>query len=73
MEPEMIAVESSNLQAIGYDPDNMELYVDFLNGSRYRYFDVPEDVFDEFQVADSKGKFLHQNIKLPGYEYERIW
>jgi len=73
MEPEMIAVESSNLQAIGYDPDTSELYVDFLSGSRYKYLDVPEDVFEAFQVADSKGKFLHQEIKLPGYEYERIW
>lgn len=70
--PEMIEVESSNLKAIGYDPDTQSLYVDFLNNSRYRYLDVPEALFNRFLSSDSKGKFLHREIKLAGYEYEHL-
>lgn len=70
--PEMIPVESSNLKAIGYNPEDQMLYVDFLNNTTYRYSGVPEDVFNAFLESDSKGQFLHRNIKMAGYEYERL-
>lgn len=72
MSVEMVPVESSNLQEIGYDPETSTLYVGFLNGSRYAYKDVPEEIFEEFKGADSMGRFLHRRIKLGGFEYERI-
>ena len=31
--------------------------------SIYQYFDVPEQVYDDMMMADSKGRFLHLNIK----------
>ena len=70
--PEMIPVESSNLKAIGYDPDNQELYVSFLNNTTYKYLNVPEEIFNAFLEAGSKGQFLHRNIKMAGFEYERL-
>ena len=45
-------VESSHLVDIDYDDDTKVLEIEFWNGSRYRYFDVPKSIFREF--ADEK-------------------
>ena len=69
---ERIAVQSSNVAEIGYDPDSMILEVLFHNDSLYHYFDVPEVLFRAFVRADSKGRFLHQQIKN-NYRYMRVY
>jgi hypothetical protein len=61
--PDMIYVDSSNIEAIGYDADSQELHVQFLSGGYYVYHDVPPDVFDEFNCAPSKGSYLNREIK----------
>ena len=62
--PEMHFVDSSNVEAIGYDPATQELHVRFLkSGETYVYYNVEESVFDEFMQADSKGQYLNLNIK----------
>ncbi len=66
------SVQSSNIDAIGYNRRRTTLYVRFLNGGLYGYFGVSKDVFDEFLAAESKGKFLHAHIKST-YEYEKIY
>ena len=67
--PEMHYVDSSNVEAIGYDPDARELYVHFIKSGSYVYVDVEEWVFNEFLQAESKGQYLNQNIKGV-YNYE---
>jgi len=61
--PEMVFVDSSNVEAIGYDDNAQELHVQFLNGSRYVYHSVPREVFDAFLNAPSKGSYLNREIK----------
>ena len=68
--PEMTFVDSSNVEAIGYDSDNLELHVQFINSGLYVYYNVDEWIFDEFMQADSKGRYLNENIK-GRYEYEK--
>jgi hypothetical protein len=46
------SVESSHLADIEYDDDTEQLEIEFWNGHRYRYFDVPKSTFREF--ADEK-------------------
>jgi len=66
--PEMIFVDSSNIEAVGYDADAQELHVRFLkSGQTYVYYAVEEWVFQEFLQADSKGSFLSTRIK-PHYQ-----
>ena len=67
--PEMHYVDSSNVEAIGYDPEARELHVHFIQSGNYVYLDVEEWVFDEFLQAESKGQYLNQNIKGV-YSYE---
>lgn len=60
---EMIPVVSSNIAAIGYSDTCSVLQVNFLNGTRYRYFDIPAQVFSNFLAAPSKGRYLNNVIK----------
>lgn len=72
MMPEMQTVDSTNIEAIGYDPDSRELHVRFVqSGDTYAYYNVDKWVFNEFIAADSKGQYLNANIKGV-YDYARL-
>lgn len=71
MAMEWEAVSSSNVAEIGYDKDTNTLGVRFKNNSEYHYPNVPIAVFTEFQQADSKGRFMNDNIKYT-YSYRKI-
>lgn len=56
-------VESSMINSIGYDMDAAILEIEFKNGAIWDYPDFPEYLWYEFEAAESKGQFFHQNIK----------
>lgn len=58
-----IAISSSNIASIGYDVDSQTLEVEFLNGSVYQYFDVPQHIYDNLMSAGSQGQYLAQSVK----------
>lgn len=60
---ERTPVSSSDIASIGYDEDNQILEVEFNSGSVYQYSGVPSSEYDGIMNADSKGKYLHANIK----------
>jgi hypothetical protein len=64
MEP----VESSNLSAIGYDPERSILAVAFKSGAIFHYATIDQALFFEFYNSLSKGSFYADNIKgkMPG-------
>lgn len=63
--------ESSNIYQIGYESSTSTLEVEFKNRRVYQYFDVPEQIWKQFKMAESKGQFLHYNIK-GNYRYSRV-
>lgn len=66
------AVTSTNLASVGYKKREKTLEIRFKsNGSVYQYKDVPEDVYNNLMSAESKGQFLHNNIRGV-YQYERL-
>lgn len=67
----MIPVSSSNVSEIGYNKEDQEVYVRFLNGSLYVYKGVPQPEFDGLLNALSVGSYLHRNYKNV-YPYERV-
>ena len=70
--PEMIFVDSSNIEAIGYDTVSLELHVRFLkSGETYVYYAVEEWRHQEIMQADSKGVYLNVNIK-PNYQCAKL-
>ncbi len=52
-----VPVSSSNLASVGYEPETTTLEVEFLNGSIYQHFNVPEYVFEGLINAPSKGSY----------------
>lgn len=67
-----VNVSSSNIKSIGYDEKRNILEIAFHNRSIYRYYDVPEYLYEGLMTADSHGKFLHARIKSGGFAYEKI-
>lgn len=65
------SVTSSNIASIGYDKGSETLEIEFLNGSLYQYFDIPEHVYDELMASDSHGQYLARNIK-GNYRYSKV-
>ena len=43
----MTPVQSSNIAALGHDPINLTLTVEFKNGGRYMYQHVPTNLFED--------------------------
>jgi uncharacterized protein len=64
------SVISSNVASVGYDPQTLTLEVEFLSGSVYQYFDVPESEHANLVGADTVGGYLNSNIK-GRYRYAR--
>jgi len=62
-------VDSSNIDRIGYQ--DRKLIVEYKSGLMYAYNDVPEHVWNEFKLAESKGRFMNSEIKNK-YLFERL-
>ena len=58
-----LPVRSSNIRAIGFDPETRTLEVEFHNGGVYQYSGVPESIYQGLVRAASKGSYLHNHIK----------
>lgn len=58
----LVTVESSMIQAVGYDAKAQELEVVFNSGKTYRYTGVPRTVYEELLEADSKGQFMRAYV-----------
>ena len=69
-------VDSSNLEAVGYDVAMGNLWVRFKGGSKYVYRHVEPETFQAFLSAPSKGKFLFDTIRANGtdskYAYHKV-
>ena len=64
-----LLVRSSNILSVGYDVSARVLEVEFQSGNVYRYFDVPESLYQDFMTSGSKGEFFHDNI-LKEFDYQ---
>jgi KTSC domain-containing protein len=67
-------VASSQIQAIGHDPETNTLAIEFKSGGLYHYGNVDADLYREFSTAQSIGSFFHNRIKPKAdlYPYLRI-
>ena len=57
----MVRVKSSMINSISLSGE--VLFVQFRNGSVYRYEGVPKSVYDSLLQASSKGKYFLRNIR----------
>ena len=61
-------IKSSNVKNTEYDLDSKKLLVEFNNGIKYEYEDVPHKIYTQFRMAESQGKFFSTNI-AKSYKY----
>lgn len=66
MPPDMRAVYSDSIAAIGHDPQTNELFVQWKGDKKSRtsvYSDVPAELARQVSNAPSVGQALHQLVK----------
>ena len=63
-------VKSSNVKKTEYDLETKKLLVEFNNGIKYEYDDVPHKIYTQFRMAESQGKFFSSNI-AKSYKYTK--
>jgi len=54
---------STVIDLFNYDHRSATLRIVFRSGNVYAYKGVPEEVYNEFKKAPSKGKYFNQAIK----------
>lgn len=64
-------IESTNLVKTEYDTDTNKLVVEFKNGSRYEYDEVPHKIYTQLRMSESQGKFFNTSISKT-YKYKKI-
>lgn len=62
---------STVIQKISHDAHTNTLFVTFVDGDLYAYFDVPARVFDAFRRAFSKGRFFAAEVRNR-FRYRRM-
>ena len=60
---ERTRVSSSNIRSIGYGAQDEVLEVEFVSGGIYQYFGVPQQLYERFMAAPSKGQFFSAYIR----------
>ena len=60
---DMIPVNSSAIDAVGYDASTMRMKIRFKEGHSYDFCGVPKHVFDGLMRAASKGNFYNDHIR----------
>lgn len=61
---------SSNV--VGFGTVGNDLVVDFIGGDRYRYFDVPYDIYVQMLSEQSKGSFVSRVLAKGPYRSEKV-
>jgi hypothetical protein len=64
-------LESKMFLSTTYDAEGSILYLRFQSGDVYRYFEFPENQYQDFLNAESHGKYFLANIR-DQFKYERL-
>jgi hypothetical protein len=65
------SLESSTIYKMSYDEERYILEIQFQSREIYKYFHVPQFVWEKFKSADSFGQFFNRHIKN-NYPFERL-
>lgn len=63
-------IESSNIRKTEYDTETKKLLIEFNNGTIYEYDEVPHQLYTQFRMSESQGKFFHSKISK-SYKYKK--
>lgn len=64
-------IKSSNIKKTEYDTETKKMIVEFNNGFKYEYEEIPHQIYTKFRMAESQGKFFTNNISK-NYKYVKM-
>jgi phage baseplate assembly protein gpV len=64
-------IKSSNLKKTEYDTETRKLVVEFNNGTKYEYDEVPHQIYTRFRLSESQGKFFSTDISKK-YKFKKL-
>ena len=64
-------IKSSNLKKTEYDTETKQMIVEFNNGSKYEYSEVPHQIYTKFRLSESQGKFFSTEIAKK-YKFKKL-
>jgi hypothetical protein len=64
-------IQSTNIKKTEYDTESKKLLVTFNNGALYEYDEVPHQLYTQFRMTESQGKFFSTKISKI-YKYKKI-
>jgi aspartokinase-like uncharacterized kinase len=64
-------IKSSNIKKTEYDTETKKLVVEFNNGFKYEYEEVPHQIYTKFRMAESQGKFFVSDISKT-FKYKKL-
>jgi hypothetical protein len=64
-------IKSSNIAKTEYDTETKKLVVEFNNGARYEYDEVPHQLYTQFRISESQGKFFSTKISKT-FKYKKL-
>lgn len=70
-EMEWQPLDSKMFLSAAYDPERQILYMRFRSGDVYRYLEFPDDQYQAFLNAESKGRHFLSHIR-DCFRYERL-
>jgi hypothetical protein len=60
---EIIQVNSTAIVEIGYEEQSMQMKIKFKQGHTYDFCRVPNNIFEAFRNAASKGNYYNLHIR----------
>ena len=64
-------IKSSNSKKTEYDTETKKLVVEFNNGLKYEYDEVPHQSYTQFRKSESQGKFFTTEISKK-FKYKKL-
>ena len=64
-------IESGTIVRSQYDTEKKDMIVEFKNGTRYQYLEVPHAIYTKFRMAESQGKFFVSEI-AKNHKYKKV-
>ncbi len=69
---DLIAINSTLISRIGYDPNEETLIIQFQNGTYYQYSNMSEQMYNNMMESKSIGKYFTAYVKN-SFPYKKIY
>jgi len=64
-------IQSTNVTKTEYDTITKKLIVEFKNGTKYEYDEVPHQIYTQCRMSESQGKFFSSKI-AKAFKYKKV-